>query len=105
MAELTTLEDIQLFQEYLKERDIVRGVMANGVYPNCVSALEKYKNLVTWLESHSDYTELHNTTTSQVAPYIVQLIIHMEAIIAIMIGIEKAKSGTFGIQIPLEEEK
>lgn len=102
MPELTTAQDLALAQKYVAMRDAPRLVMANGVYPNSVKALEEYQKLIDWLAANPSYETLHNDITAQVAPYIAQMQTAMQAIITIMQAIETAAPGTFGIELPQE---
>jgi len=104
MTEITDTQSIQLFQQYIALRDAPRMTMAHGVYPNSVKALDEYQALLDWLTANESYAQLHSNTTSQVAPYVAQMITAMQAIITIMESIERAYPGTFGIQLPVVEE-
>lgn len=103
MPELATAQDLALAQKYVAMRDAPRLVMATGVYPNSVKALEEYQNLIDWLDENPDYETLHGTITSQVAPYIAQMQTAMQSIITIMQAIETAAPGAFGIELPAGE--
>lgn len=103
MPELATAQDLALAQQYVTMRDAPRLVMAHGVYPSSVKALEEYQKLIEWLDANPTYETLHETITAQVAPYIAQMQTAMQSIITIMQAIEAAAPGTFGIQLPAGE--
>lgn len=105
MPEITDTQSIQQFQQYIVMSDAPRMTMAHGVYPNSVKALDEYQALLDWLTANESYAQLHSNTTSQVAPYVAQMIACMETIIVLMRGIEQAAPGTFGIQLPVVEEQ
>lgn len=90
--------------EWAKERDKSRGIMATGVYPNCVAAMRAYNELLQWITDNPDYVDLHTSSVANVAPYVAQLQQAMQTIIVIMQEIEKAAPGTFGIELPVEEQ-
>lgn len=104
MPEITSAADIQTMQQYIALRDAPRLTMAHGVYPNSVKALAEYQMLLEWLYVKTNYGQLHANTTANVALYVAQLQQAMQSIITIMQAIEAAAPGTFGIELPVEEQ-
>ena len=105
---IETQEDEQLFRAYTQHRDAVRNVMGYGVYPNLVKALETYAAFDAALAnelSDPDLLEYHASTMRQVAPYIAQLRQLAQGMTQIMVAIEMAQPGAFGIQLPVVEPK
>lgn len=105
---IETTEDEQLFREYTTHRDEVRAVMGQGVYPNLVKALETYASFDAALASglsDPDLLEYHASTMQIIAPYIAQLRQLAQGMTQIMVAIETAQPGAFGIQLPVEPEK
>ena len=103
---IETAEDEMLFREYTTHRDAVRGVMGQGVYPNLVKALETYAAFDAALAnglSDPDLLEYHASTMQIIAPYIAQLRQLAQGMTQIMVAIETAQSGAFGIQLPVQE--
>lgn len=95
-----------LFRSYTAHRDAVRNVMGYGVYPNLVKALEVYAAFDAALAgdlSDPDLLEYHASTMRQVAPYIDQLRQLATGMAQIMVAIETAQPGAFGIQLPPTE--
>ena len=102
---LPTTVDESEFRQYITQRDAPRSAMAHGVYPNCVACLARYAELETALNGElADVADYHAQITAQVQPYIAQLQLHMEAIAQIVETIETAAKGTFGIELPAEEQ-
>ena len=104
---IVTTENEQLFREYTSHRDEVRAVMGHGVYPNLVKALETYAAFDAALAnglSNPDLLEYHASAMAPVAPYIGQLRQLATSMVQIMVGIETAAPGTFGIPLPVQEE-
>lgn len=104
---IVTTEDEQLFQEYTSHRDEVRVVMGHGVYPNLVKALEVYAAFDAALAnelSDPDLLEYHAVTMQVVTPYIAQLRQLAQGMVQIMLAIETAQPGAFGIPLPQEPE-
>ncbi|MEM7133455.1 MAG: hypothetical protein AAF702_44575 [Chloroflexota bacterium] len=98
---ISTAADEQKMEEYRRLRDAPRLILANGVYPNCVSALSAYDDLLAALiGDYSDYDGFHNTVTAGVQPHIAAIRAAMEAIVTTMRAIETAAPGTFNISIP-----
>lgn len=105
---IETQEDEQLFRAYTQHRDAVRNVMGYGVYPNLVKALETYAAFDAALAnglSDPDLLEYHASTMQTVAPYIAQLRQLAQGMTQIMVAIEMAQPGAFGIQLPVVEPK
>ena len=105
---IETQEDEQLFRAYTQHRDAVRAVMGHGVYPNLVKALETCAAFDAALEnglSDPDLLEYHASIMQTVAPYIAQLRQLAQGMTAIMVAIETAQPGAFGITLPVEPEK
>lgn len=105
---IETQEDEQLFRAYTGHRDNVRSVMGQGVYPNLVKALETYAAFDAALAnglSDPDLLEYHASTMQTVAPYIAQLRQLAQGMTQIMVAIEMAQPGAFGIQLPVVEPK
>ena len=105
---IETQEDEQLFRAYTQHRDAVRNVMGYGVYPNLVKALETYAAFDAALAnglSDPDLLEYHASTMQTVAPYIAQLRQLAQGMTQIMVAIEMAQPGSFGIQLPVVEPK
>lgn len=105
---IETTEDEQLFRAYTEHRDAVRGVMGQGVYPNLVKALSTYAAFDAALAnglSDPDLLEYHASTMQTVAPYIAQLRQLAQGMTQIMVAIEMAQPGAFGIQLPTEPER
>lgn len=106
---IETQEDELLFRVYTAHRDAVRDVMGHGVYPNLVKALDTYDAFDAALAnglSDPDLLEYHATTMQIVAPYIAQLRQLAQGMTQIMVAIETAQPGAFGIQLPpIEPEK
>ena len=103
---IETQEDEQLFRAYTQHRDAVRNVMGYGVYPNLVKALDTYAAFDAALAnelSDPDLLEYHASTMRQVAPYIEQLRQLATGMTQIMVAIETAQPGAFGIQLPPTE--
>ena len=103
---IETQEDEQPFRAYTQHRDAVRNVMGYGVYPNLVKALETYAAFDAALAnelSDPDLLEYHASTMRQVAPYIAQLRQLAQGMTQIMVAIETAQPGAFGIQLPVVE--
>jgi len=103
---IETPEDEQLFREYTGHRDQVRTVMGHGVYPNLVKALETYATFDAALAnglSDPDLLEYHASTMQTVAPYITQLRQLAQGMVQIMLAIETAQPGAFGIPLPVQE--
>ena len=103
---IETQEDEQLFRAYTQHRDSVRNVMGYGVYPNLVKALETYAAFDAALAnelSDPDLLEYHASAMRQVAPYIEQLRQLATGMTQIMVAIEAAQPGAFGIQLPPTE--
>jgi len=103
---IVTAEDEQLFREYTSHRDKVRAVMGHGVYPNLVKALETYAAFDAALAnglSDPDLLEYHASTMQTVAPYITQLRQLAQGMVQIMVAIETAQPGAFGITLPVQE--
>ena len=103
---IETQEDEQLFRAYTQHRDAVRNVMGYGVYPNLVKALETYAAFDAALAnelSDPDLLEYHASTMQVVAPYIAQLRQLAQGMTQIMVAIETAQPGAFGIQLPPTE--
>ena len=104
---IETPEDELLFRAYTQHRDAVRGVVAFGVYPNLVKALEVWAVFDGALAdglSDPDLLAYHAATMQPVAPYIEQLRQLAGSMVQIMVGIEMAAPGTFGIPLPQEPE-
>lgn len=105
---IATADDEQLFREYTGHRDQVRTVMGHGVYPNLVKALETYATFDAALAnglSDPDLLEYHASTMQTVAPYIAQLRQLAQGMVQIMVAIETAQPGAFGIQLPQETDE
>lgn len=98
--------------EYLQARNQPRDVMTNGVYPNCIKAIEEYDKLVLRLTDENDlysFAGYHETSTAPVAQYIALLYQKMAEICAIMeavdvAAIEQTGGPVFGIVSPQVEE-
>jgi hypothetical protein len=106
--QIETAEDEMLFRAYTQHRDAVRGVMGQGVYPNLIKALETYAAFDAALAnglSDPDLLEYHASTMQTVAPYITRLRQLAQGMTQIMVAIETAQPGAFGIQLPVEPEK
>lgn len=104
---IATTDDEQLFREYTGHRDRVRTVMGHGVYPNLVKALETYATFDAALAnglSDPDLLAYHAATMQPVAPYIEQLRQLAGSMVQIMLAIETAQPGAFGIPLPREPE-
>lgn len=104
---ITTVDDERLWHAYREHRDAVRSVMGHGVYPNLVRALETYAAFDAALAnglSDPDLLEYHASTMQTVAPYIAQLRQLAQGMTQIMVAIETAQPGAFGIQLPQEPE-
>lgn len=104
--QIETQEDELLFRAYTEHRDAVRSVMGQGVYPNLVKALETYAAFDAALAnglSDPDLLEYHSSTMQTVAPYIAQLRQLATGMTQIMVAIETAQPGAFGIQLPVQE--
>lgn len=104
MPEIIDAQSLALSQEYVRLRDAPRLTMAHGVYPNSKKALAEYQVLLEWLTANPTYATLHADITAQVVPYVAQMQTAMTAIITIMQAIEAAAPGTFGIELPVEEQ-
>ena len=105
---IATEEDERLWHAYREQRDAVRAVMGQGVYPNLVKALETYAAFDAALAnglSDPDLLEYHASTMQIIAPYIAQLRQLAQGMTQIMVAIEMAQPGAFGIQLPIEPEK
>jgi len=105
---IETEQDELLFREYTARRDTVRAVVAHGVYPNLVKALETYAAFDEALAnglSDPDLLEYHASTMASVAPYIGQLRQLATSMVHIIVVIETAAPGTFGIPLPVAPEK
>ena len=105
---IETQEDEQLFRSYTAHRDAVRSVMGHGVYPNLVKALEAYAAFDAALAnglSDPDLLEYHAVTMQVVAPYIAQLRQLAQGMVQIMLAIETAQPGAFGIALPVQEQE
>lgn len=103
---IETQEDELLFREYTRHRDEVRAVMGNGVYPNLVKALSTYAAFDAALAnglSDPDLLKYHEATMQIVAPYIAQLRQLATGMVQIMVAIETAQPGAFGIKLPPTE--
>ncbi len=93
-----------LFRSYTQHRENVRNVIAHGVYPNLVKALETWAAFDAALAnglSNPDLLAYHESTMTPVAPYIAQLRQLATSMVQIMQGIETAAPGTFGIALPV----
>jgi myo-inositol-1-phosphate synthase len=103
---ITTEDDERLWHAYREQRDAVRSVMGQGVYPNLVKALETYAAFDAALAnglSDPDLLEYHASTMQIIAPYIAQLRQLATGMTQIMVAIETAQPGAFGIQLPVQE--
>jgi hypothetical protein len=101
---IETAEDEQLFREYTTHRDEVRAVMGQGVYPNLVKALSTFAAFDAALAnglSDPDLLEYHASTMQTVAPHIAQLRQLAQGMTQIMVAIETAQPGAFGIVVPV----
>jgi len=103
--EITTAADERTYSNYLVARDAPRLTMAHGVYPNAVKALNEYDNLLQRLTGGdlAQYGEYHVNLTAAVTPYIQTLYSAMATIVSVMVSIETAAPGTFGITLPQEQ--
>lgn len=104
--QITTVADERLFNDYLAARDAPRGTMANGVYPNCLKALSQYDSLVARLTGGdlAQFGGYHTDVTAAVAPYIATMYKAMQTITTVMLAIETAAPGTFGIELPQQTQ-
>lgn len=103
---INTATDEQLFRSYTSHRDAVRDVMGHGVYPNLRRALSVYAAFDAALAnglSDRDLLEYHASTMQTVAPYIAQLRQLAQGMVQIMLAIETAQPGAFGIPLPVQE--
>ena len=101
---ITTEEDERLWHQYREQRDAVRSVMGQGVYPNLVKALETYAAFDVALAnglSDPDLLGYHASTMQIIAPHIAQLRQLATGMTQIMVAIETAQPGAFGIQLPV----
>lgn len=90
--------------EYATMRNAPRDTMRYGVYPNAVKALEQYQELQSWLVDNPDWQQPHANMVAAVLPHVTALQAAMMTIVTVMLAIEKAAPGTFGIELPAEEK-
>lgn len=90
--------------EYAAMRNAPRDTMRYGVYPNAVKALKEYHALQSWITDNPDWQQPHADMVAAVLPYIDTLQQAMTTIVTVMLAIESAAPGTFGIELPVEEK-
>lgn len=100
--------DERLFVEYVQQRDLVRNVMGGGVYPNLVKALEVYDMFDVLLAeggalNDADLRAYHEKLMGPITPYVADIRKAAMRICDIMLAIEAASPGTFGITMPQEQ--
>lgn len=91
--------------EYATMRNAPRDTMRHGVYPNADKALREYQALQAWLADNPDWQQPHADMVAAVLPHVQTLQQAMTTIVATMQAIESAAPGTFGIEVPVEQQQ